>query len=79
MVANTIVFFGKFSQKDKLLWIHIIFFLLVLVSGCITLTDYDYQNYMDTLVGKNVSDAACTSSGYVNECSIVSQFRDYHY
>lgn len=37
VVANTIVFFTEFSQKERILWIHIIFYLSMFISGIVAL------------------------------------------
>lgn len=74
--ANTIVFFLKFSQKDKLLAVHIIFFLLFFITGLVALTDYGYLDRMKTLQSAYGS-SACTANGYLNECYLSSSFLAY--
>ena len=47
--ADTLLYFLKFSQKHKLLCIHLTFFVLLITSGAVTLTDYPYQSHMSSL------------------------------
>ena len=49
VLADTILFFYKFSQKDKMLALHLVYFLLLFITGIIALTDYDYLNKMKML------------------------------
>lgn len=37
VVANTIVFFTDFSQKERILWLHIVFYLAMFISGIVAL------------------------------------------
>jgi hypothetical protein len=45
-VSDTVLFFYKFSQKDKILWFQVIYFLVFLIAGIIALADKDYLSYM---------------------------------
>ena len=73
--ANTIIFFYKFSQKDKILIFHICYFLTILISGIVALTDYDYLDKMTLL--QTTTGAACSANGYINECLLSKAFIDY--
>jgi len=74
--ANTIIFFYRFSQKDKLLAIHLIYFLLFFITGIVALTDYGYLDRMESLQSAYGS-SACTANGYLNECYLSSSFLAY--
>lgn len=60
-IANTILLFFKFTQKEKLLWFHVGYYLAFLICGCIALSNKDYKSYMNGLSGKLLTDPACTT------------------
>ena len=76
VAANTVIFFCKFTQKDKMLYFHICYFLCILISGIIALTNYDYLDHM-TLMQSTGSGAACTNNGYLDECLLSTSFISY--
>ena len=65
VAANTIIFYCKFTQKDKMLYFHICYFICIFVSGIVALTNYDYLDRM-TLMQDTVSGATCTVNGYLD-------------
>lgn len=47
VVANTAVHFTDFSQKERVLWIHLVFYLSFFICGLVALVGgSDYLNYM---------------------------------
>ena len=76
VLANSIIFFFRFSQKDKLLAVHILFFLLFFITGIVALTDYSYLDRMEALE-LAYGTSACTVNGYLNECYLSTAFLAY--
>lgn len=63
-IADTVLLFFKFTQKDKLLWFHVAYYLAFLVCGCVALSDKDYNSYMNSLSGKPITDPACVAGAF---------------
>ncbi len=49
VTANTVLFFYRFTQKDKLLYIHIIYFLTFFISSLVALASKSYKDHMDAI------------------------------
>lgn len=51
VVADTIVFFTQFSQKERIIWIHLIFYLAMFICGIVALAggSEHYGNMMSLL------------------------------
>lgn len=77
-IADTILLFFKFTQKDKLLWFHLGYYLVLLICGCVALSNKDYNSYMNSLNGKPLTDPACTAGAFLLECSLVPSYLSYH-
>jgi hypothetical protein len=60
-IADTILLFFKFTQKAKLLWFHVGYYLAFLICGCVALTNKDYNSYMNGLSGQPLVSPACTT------------------
>lgn len=81
VTANSMILFHRFTQKAKLLWIHVIFFLTFFISSIVTLTNSTYDDHMDHLGTLTYSSAVCSLNGYVNECLLARSYKEYrgHY
>lgn len=77
-VSNTILFFYKFTQKDKILWFNLAFFLCIFISGIVALSDKSYHLYMVGLIGHSIPEAVCMVAPYYFECSLASTYLAYH-
>ena len=75
VAADTVIFFCKFTQKDKMIYFHLCYFLCIFVSGIVALTNYDYLDRMTLL--EVSTGAACTANGYLNECLLAGSFISY--
>lgn len=51
VLADTIVYFTKFTQKERLVWLHAAFYLAMLVCGIVALAGgADYKSRMDNFL-----------------------------
>lgn len=49
VLADTIVHFTKFTQKERLIWLHGAFYLAMLICGIVALVGgADYKSRMDS-------------------------------
>lgn len=76
VLADTLLFFCKFSQKDKVLVFHLLFLLLLLTTGIVALSDSQYLDRME-LLRTYPSAALCTANGYLDECLLAPSFLAY--
>jgi hypothetical protein len=77
VAADTLLFFHKFTQKPKVLYFHIFYFLLFFICAVVALADSNYLNYMSQLLAIPSNSAPCTSNGYLNECYLAPSFLSY--
>jgi hypothetical protein len=61
-LSDTVLFFYKFSQKDKIIWFQVIYFLAFFISGMVALSDKDYQARMVSLKGLSVLSSSCSGA-----------------
>lgn len=76
-VIDTIIFFYKFTQKDKMLVFHIIYFLMLFISGMVTLVDPVFEQHMTSLVGVSYLSPLCTAGPYLFECLLAPSYLSY--
>jgi hypothetical protein len=79
VTADTIIFFYRFTQKDKLLYMHVVYFLTFFISSLVSIANSTYKDYMTTLSTRSMSDSLCTVNGYLNECSLSLPFLSYRH
>lgn len=81
VTADSVLFFYRFTQKDKLLWMHTAYFLAFFISSIVSLAQTNYTDYMESLKSVPPSTAICTANGYLNECLLAEQYLEYrgHY
>jgi hypothetical protein len=74
VTANTVLFFYRFTQKSKLLYIHIIYFLAFFISTIVALASKSYSDHMKAISLLGMTAAQCTANGYLNECLLSSSY-----
>ena len=75
--TNTILFFFKFTQKDKLVWFHGAYFLGFFICGIKALTNQSYNDYMKLMSEGNYSSSACALLPLPQECQLSSVYLAY--
>jgi hypothetical protein len=65
VTADTILFFYRFSQKPKILWFHLAFFISFFICGIVNLSDSDYKDAMTIRSTLALSNAACIAPPYI--------------
>lgn len=73
-IADTILLFFKFTQKGKLLWFHLGYYLAFLICGCVALSNKDYKSYMSALNGHVITDPVCLAATFVLECLLAPNY-----
>jgi putative effector of murein hydrolase len=71
-IADTILLFVKFTQKEKLVWFHVCFYTTFLICGCVALTNKDYKTYMNNLNGRTLTDPLCIAAAFPLECQLAA-------
>ena len=77
IVADTILLFAKFSQKDKMVWFHGGYFIGFFICGMVAVTNINYTNYMKSLNALNPTSPTCLSMPIPLECSFSSYYLSY--
>jgi hypothetical protein len=50
VVSNTAVYFTSFTQKERMIWLHVIFYLAFFICGIVALAQQpDYSAHMTGL------------------------------
>jgi hypothetical protein len=61
VVSNTAVHFTPFTQKERLIWIHISFYLAFFICGIVALAQQpDYAGHMVSLSIQTINTSAST-------------------
>jgi hypothetical protein len=76
-MADTILLFFKFTQKGKLLWFHLAYYLAFLICGCVALSNKNYNSYMQNLNGRGLADPVCVAAAFPLECSLAPTYIQY--
>jgi hypothetical protein len=74
VIADTILLFVKFTQKEKLLWFHLAYYIGFLICGYMTLSKKDYKDYMGALNGRLITDPACLAASFLLECYLAPEY-----
>ncbi len=77
-IADTTLLFFKFTQKEKLVWFHVAYYLAFLICGCVALTNKDYKSYMNGLNGQLITSPACLAGAFLLECNLVESYLSYN-
>jgi hypothetical protein len=65
-VADTVLFFYKFTQKDKVLWFHLVYFLMFFITGLVAIAPKDYTSGLKDLNGIVPGSPVCLVNGFVD-------------
>ena len=61
VIANTIVLFMKFLSRGKLFWIHIFYYLAILIAGIVALASTtEYEQSMIELANQSKFRFSCS-------------------
>lgn len=74
LLSNTIVFFAKLSEKDKIVWMHVAYFLAFLICGMLVVFNGDYTSRMSALTLLDSMGADCLAMSYPKECLISPKY-----
>lgn len=77
VVADTIIFFVRFTQKAKLLYMHIVYLLTFFISSLVAIANSSYNDRMNAFSTLPLTNSACTISGYLNECYLSLSYSSY--
>jgi hypothetical protein len=77
-VADTILLFFKFTQKEKLLWFHLAYYLAFLTCGSVALANKDYKDYMSNLNGRVITDPLCLAASFLLECTLAPEYLSFN-
>jgi hypothetical protein len=61
VVADTILFFFKFSQKNKLIWFHVGYYIAIFIVVIVAVSNKDYNAYMAVLKAHVIGDIECVN------------------
>ncbi len=76
-IADTTLFFFKFSQKNKLIWFHAGYYLAIFIVIIVAVSNKDYNSYLEALKGKSLASSACTNAAFALECMVASPYFEY--
>jgi hypothetical protein len=64
-LADTIIFMVEFSQKDKIVYFHGVFFLAFFICGIVAVSNPAYDELMSSLSVLNSVSVDCLSRTYI--------------